>query len=208
MTDASGLPVAAGAWDVLTKVHIVSTEGEATVCCTALSLTEGEERELQEATTTPRDSSGYDLIDVWLGRALGVRGRRSRIIFGAQDQDRFQDSLNLLIDSAAELVLKADLDTSLVRPLVAALIDTPVAEFGRPPDSFQNLAQLLTKPGAMLVASGTASGLSHDPVLVVASTAGVFVYWFAKPLAQLARRSLASRLASTLNTQLTDEDLN
>lgn len=112
--------------------------------------------------------------------------------------------------SAVGAEAEPDLSTSLVNAeyemLVEALSEVPLPVFGSPPRRFTTVAQVLTVPGTGLVGYGV-FGPTRAPVLALITPAGAFLVWLGPPMAKVARRSLAERLADAVGARRRPHDL-
>jgi hypothetical protein len=86
------------------------------------------------------------------------------------------------------------------------VLDFRVPVYGSPPSTWRSLKDELGGP-ALGVAAFGASAADGRPLLMVATGAGVFVIWFATPIARIVRESAAKRMAKRMHVQFRREHL-
>ncbi len=103
-----------------------------------------------------------------------------------------------------------DLATSLLNAeyemLVEALSEFPLPLFRSSPGGFTTIANVVKVPGTGLVGYGGFS-LTQSPALALVTPAGAFLIWVGEPMAKVAGRSIADRLAETFGVKLRPGDL-
>jgi hypothetical protein len=94
----------------------------------------------------------------------------------------------------------------LVAALVEALQDFPLPLFGSRPEVMSRASGIFAVPGVSAIAWGTTVA-THDPVVGIVTTSGAFLMWLGRPIARLARRAIAQKVADALKMELTEDDL-
>jgi hypothetical protein len=91
------------------------------------------------------------------------------------------------------------------RDIIEGILEEfPVPTFGSPPSDLSTITQLLQ--GSPFIAAVGYGVWSESPGFVVLSAGTAMVVWFARPAANVLRRSVAERLARKLRTSYRPED--
>lgn len=149
-----------------------------------------------QLSTLLANEFGVAVVEGDENTAIGTGGRSDRL--------RFDDSLPPLVSNFVRRTALPQ-EGDFFGDWAVTVLRYPVPLFGSPPSEITPLREL-AKHGPVAVVLGTAVATDRPVIALVSGATGALI-WFAKPVARIARRSVARRLADRLGEELLASDV-